>query len=343
VPVRLPALAEIPDSDLVNAVAAVSPEWPHGTVDVRSAARVGAAYGLSGGAVYRVEAESDRGPFSFVVKQEDAAAVERALTFHRVVGPDVPGSIPTLLGGAVDDDAGTGVLLLEDVAPAVQGDALVPCTDAEAVAVVRAIAHVHAVRPGADAGLPWRAQALQQDEWAARLDAAAARFPRILTAGVRDRLGDISARARDAVAELEAAPAAWIHGDAHLDNVLFRSDGTAVVLDWSGPVVGPPAVDLARVLTEGVNAGARGGLAVVLVAAYLDELAARGPAVDADELWRALGAALALLVQTAVSWAAREEEREPVARIRALQENLLRSAVAWASNERLSARLPSGA
>jgi hypothetical protein len=51
-----------------------------------------ADYGLSGGEVYRVEADSERGnSLSFVVKREGAQAVERALRFHRAVGLQVVG------------------------------------------------------------------------------------------------------------------------------------------------------------------------------------------------------------------------------------------------------------
>jgi phosphotransferase family enzyme len=311
----------------VNAVAAASPEWPYGSVVVRAVTPIGVGYGLSG-SVYRVEADAQHGLISFVLKREGAEATERALGFHRLVGPSVEGAIPTLLGGAVDEEGGIGVLLLEDVAPAVQGDALVPCTDAEALAAVRTLAHVHAVRPEADAGPRWRPRVLSPDEWAARLDAAVTRFPWVAA----HELGDVPMRARRAVAALDAGPEAWIHGDVHLDNVLFRPDGRAVLLDWSAPVVGPPAVDLARLLTEGVNAGARGELAGALVDAYADELAARGVTLDRDALGKELTAALVLLVQTAVAWAGREEAREPVERIRALQENLLRSALSWASS-----------
>ena len=307
----------------MNAVAAASPEWPYGTVLVRTVDRIGIGYGLAG-AVYRVEAEAEHGPVSFVLKREGAEAIGNALRFHRAVEPSVEGVIPRLFGGAVDDEAGTGVLLLEDVAPAVQGDALVPCTEAQAFAVVHSLARVHAVRPEAGAGPRWRPRVLSPGEWAARLDAATKRFPWIAA----DKLGDIPERAERAVAALEAGPASWIHGDAHLDNVLFRPDGTAVLLDWSAPVVGPPAIDLARMLTEGVNAGARGELAVRLVDAYAPEL-------DREEVWHALAAALVLLVQTAVAWAAREVEREPIERLQALQENLLRCTLAWS--------LPSGA
>lgn len=301
----------------MNAVAAASPEWPYGTVRVRSVDRIGIGYALAG-AVYRVDADAEHGPVSFVLKREGAEEIGNALRFHRAVGPSVEGAIPALLGGAVDDEAGTGVLLLEDVTPAVQGDALVPCTEAQAFAVVRSLARVHAVRPEPGDRPRWRPRVLSPDEWAPRLEAAARRFPWIAA----DRLGDIPARAGPAVAALEAGPASWIHTDAHLDNVLFRPDGAAVLLDWSAPVVGPPAVDLARMLTEGVNAGARGELAARLVEDYAPEL-------ETDVVWHALAAALVLLVQTAVAWAAREVEREPVERLRALQENLLRRTLAW--------------
>ncbi len=228
------------------------------------------------------------------------------------------------------------MLLLEDIRPAAQGDALRSCTEEEAAAVVRSLARVHAATWGREGMPPWTARVVLADEWAVRLDAAAARLPWILTPGVRDALHATPDRARHAVETLAAGERAWIHGDAHLDNVLFRPDGTAVLLDWSGVVAGPPAVDLARLLTEGVNAGARGKLAERLIEAYAKELAAGGVSLAADGLRRAVAAALVLLVQTAVSWAARDVDREPVERVRHLQENLLRSVLEWASNEDMS-------
>jgi thiamine kinase-like enzyme len=122
----------------------------------------------------------------------------------------------------------------------------------------------------------------------------------------------------------------------HLDNVLFRLDGTAVLLDWSGATTGPAAVDLARLLTEGVNAGARHELATDLISAYVDELdAGRGKARIGDP-WEALSDGLAPLVQAAIAWAARDETREPQVRMQALQENLLRSVCAWVSNKHMT-------
>ena len=172
--------------------------------------------------------------------------------------------------------------------------------------------------------------------WEARLSAAAARFPRILTPSLVDRLHRLSRMVEPAIESLQRRDLCWIHGDAHLDNLLFRPDGTAVLLDWSGASVGPPAVDLARLLTEGVHAGARSELATELIVAYEKELAmfeAAGLIVDP---WAALSDGLALLVQASIAWAARDEAREPHGRMRALQENLLRSVCAWASNEQMN-------
>jgi aminoglycoside phosphotransferase (APT) family kinase protein len=54
-----------------------------------------------------------------------------------------------------------------------------------------------------------------------------------------------------------ARPAAWIQADTHLDNILWRLDGSAVILDWCNAAIGPPAVDRAGLLNEGVEPQAR--------------------------------------------------------------------------------------
>ncbi len=332
-----------PTSAVVNAVAAVSPEWRHGAVRVRSVARIGADYGLSGGRIYRVEADSEGGgSLSFVVKREGAHAVERALRFHRAVGSRVAGSVPACLGGLVDAENDSGLLLLEDVAPAKQGDVLAGCADLEALGAVRSLARVHAaswntIGEAPAEGVPhWEARAMASDEWAARLSATADRFPQILTAQLAERLQALPRKVERAIESLQSGDACWIHGDMHLDNVFFRPDGAAVLLNWSGAAVGPPAVDLVRLLTEGVNAGAREQRVSDLVSAYATELGAGGATTMNVDLWDALSNGLALLVQAAIGWAARDEAREPRIRMRALQENLLHGVCAWASNEQMT-------
>jgi Ser/Thr protein kinase RdoA (MazF antagonist) len=179
---------------------------------------------------------------------------------------------------------------------------------------------------------------MEREHWAERLAGAAARFPWILTDSMARRLVDLPRRVEAAVTSLRHGPACSIHGDAHLDNVLFRVDGTAVLIDWSGAAMGPPALDLARLLTEGIDAGGSEDETRMLVAEYLGELAASGVMGAADDVWPHLPDGVALLAQAAVGWAGREEEREPRERMRALQENLLRSVCAWATNAEMAAR-----
>jgi aminoglycoside phosphotransferase (APT) family kinase protein len=330
-----------PDSEALSAVAAASPEWPYGAIRVRSVTRIGADYGLSGGQIYRVEADCEgSGSVSFVVKREAAQAVERALQFHRAVGPHVVGATPACLGGLLDGEGHVGVLLLEDIAPAEQGDVLAGCTEPQALAAVRSLARVHAAPLSTtdEAGNDpprWEARARTPEEWAPRLAAASGRFPQILTAELVERLESLPDKSERAIRSLDAADACWIHCDMHLDNVLFRPDGRAVLVDWSGATVGPAAVDLVRLLTEGVNGGARATLCRRLVSVYASELA-----IDTsnriEDLWEAMSHALALLAQGAIGWAAQSESREPVTRMRALQASMLRSVCAWAANEQMT-------
>jgi hypothetical protein len=341
--VPVTSLDREPNSELLNAVAAASPESPGGVVRVRSVARFGAGYGLSGGQVYRVHADSESGGLSsFVVKREGAEAVARALHFHRAVGLRATGSVAALLGGLVDSESDTGVLVLEDVAPAEQGDVLAGCTAARARAAVRSLARIHAVsriatgEEHANDAPRWAAAVTAPDAWEARLSVAAPRFPDVLNPSIVDRLHGASRIVGPAIESLRQSAACWIHGDAHLDNVLFRPDGTAVLLDWSGAALGWAAVDLATLLTEDVNAGARAELATELVVAYVDELVSGGGEAMLGDPWEALSNGLAPLVQAAIRWAARDEDREPQTRMQALQENLLRCVCAWVSNEHLT-------
>jgi hypothetical protein len=84
-----------------------------------------------------------------------------------------------------------------------------------------------------------------------------------------------------------------------------------VLLDWSGAVIGPPAVDLVRLLTERVNGDDRDALLSEQVSTYAVELAIGEATVMIEDLWDALSNGLALLIQGAVAWAARDENREP--------------------------------
>lgn len=131
----------------------------------------------------------------------------------------------------------TGVLIVEDIAPARQGDVLAGCIQRQALAATRALARIHAasrsvLAEGRTEDTPsWQVTVRTPREWQERLSSAAARFPQFLNAPLVERLRDLPRRVQVASSSLRRREPCWIHGDAHLDNVLFRPDGTAVLLD----------------------------------------------------------------------------------------------------------------
>jgi thiamine kinase-like enzyme len=305
---------------------------------VESATRIGIDYGLSG-RIHRVVAKTARGGLtSFVVKQERSAEVERELLFRGHSGGRLRGCIAHAFGGMSDSRSGRGVLVLEDVAPARQGDVLGECTNAQAQAVVRALARVHGAswsvqHDALPRSLPrWRPEPMQLDRWMDRLSRARERFPEALSPGLVAQIRDLPEEVASAVERLTRGPASWIHVDAHLDNVLWRPDGTAVLLDWCNASIGPPAVDLARFLTEGVVDAAQQERVAALLSTYVEELRLHGAQVELTELKAGLALALRPLLEGVVGWAGREN-LELAGRAAALCENLLRSLCDWSMSD----------
>ena len=184
--VDVPARDGVLASTFLSGALSGSGEWRFGSVQVASAIQIGAEYGLSG-RIHRVTVETERGgSLSIVVKQESAVAVERELLFRGHCGELVRSCIPDLFCGMADDESGRGVLVLEDIAPAEQGDVLQGCTGDQAEAVVRVLARLHGNSRSAtgdpdQAGLPrWRARPMEREQWHDRLDRARERFPEIL-------------------------------------------------------------------------------------------------------------------------------------------------------------------
>ena len=323
------------DSEFLSRALGAAEDWRYGSVRVVNATRIGAEHGLSG-RIHRVTAFTERGgSLSFIVKQETAAAVERELLFRSECGEFLRGCIPGLLFGVADAVAERGVLVLEDVAPATQGDVLHGCTADEADAVVRLLARLHSgswkVAGGHAPGLPrWKARPMEHDRWRDRLTRASERFPDALEPSVSSRIRDLPERVADAGERLGSGPVSWIHVDAHLDNTLFRPDGSAVLLDWCNAAIGPPVVDVARFLTEGVLTPLQPERLASLLSVYVEELRKRGvTGVGSSEVERGFALALLPLLQAAVGWAGRED-LELSGRPAALCESFLRSVCAWA-------------
>ena len=153
---------------------------------------------------------------------------------------------PRLYYSAVDEADERVVIVLEDLTSARQGDDLHGCSIEDAARVVERIAPFHARWLGrAPTGFP---------RWGDRIEARQAGYERNLGVFL-ERFGDrlpveartiaerLRPRLAEVIAPLVAREQTLIHGDLHLDNVLFAA-GRPVILDWQTPSIGPAILDV---------------------------------------------------------------------------------------------------
>lgn len=276
--------------------------------------RIGEGYGWDA-QIARLTIDGDATPPTLVAKWGTAATVAVEARFARDVAPRIDVATPRVFLSRVDEVSGKGLLLLEDIAPAKQGDHLVGATDAEVERVVDAMAAFHAPFWGrtddpAVAWLPrWKLAEGREDRvrrTAAAVPAYLERGSARLSPAARDLVERLPERLAEGLAALDDAPATAIHADLHLENVLFRPDGTPVVLDWTDASLGPAAVDFAWFLVFTKRATGPRAVRDALADRYVGRLAARGvrgcgaPRMRRDAAHAAVSI-LALVVRNAAS------------------------------------------
>ena len=217
----------------------------------------------------------------------DPIAVDRALRELRFYRDHIlSGAVPTprLFFGDADERLGTAVLLMQDLGAMAAGDVLVGATPAEADAVLTAIAPLHARFWGSAAVPRWLPQA---DVDRARLEQRLAqhvgpflsKFRRDLPVPVGELIERLPQRYGAVLAALARLPRTVIHGDLHLDNVLFATDtrsAPVVILDWQSVAVGPAMRDLAIFIGSGVSVAGHRSAVDALLATYHRRLGQRG-------------------------------------------------------------------
>lgn len=223
---------------------------------------------------------------------------EREVRFYRELRATVDVTAPRCFHADWDPVGGGFVLVLEDLAPAVQGDQIAGCTVAEAQLALSELAALHAPR--------WDDATLADIEWLGRRNAGdaenlqalyqmvwpgfVARYEHRLTPeelAVGDELGGHLVDWIDRRAE----PFCVTHGDYRLDNMMF---GTAAgghplaVVDWQTPGHGPGASDLSYFLGAGLSVADRRAHERDLVTHYHAELERRGVrGWGLDDCWEA--------------------------------------------------------
>jgi hypothetical protein len=339
--VSVPARPEDLDAAWLEAVLRAR-AFPSARVRAVSHELIGVGFGLAGTSA-RLTLAGDDVPRTLVGKWAKTKDVRAEARFYDVVAPRLesgrgfPLQLARLFAHASADDAERGVLVFEDLAPCRQGDVLVGATPREAGALIDAMAVLHAAFWDAADDAETASLPKWGDDAEKRVRNVAEALPRFL-AEWRGRVpdaafafaADLPKRVEDAHGGLAQAPQTLVHGDLHLDNVLFRPDGTPVVLDWPSVMRGPAARDFGHFLVEGLSADGRRAGGRPLAGRYAAALAARGvTGYDEDALRRDAERVVVVLFGAAVRWNAGPNAPKPdVPRVPLVAESLLRNTAA---------------
>jgi aminoglycoside/choline kinase family phosphotransferase len=245
------------------------------------------------------------GPTSVVAKLPSGDAASRAaavavrayeveVNVYRQLQPTLLMRAPQCYFAHIDLDANDFVLLLEDVAPARQGDQLSGCSADEAAVAIAELPGLHAPR--------WGDETLNALDWLHRNTPETRGFLgqllRLLHPGFVERYADrlspdvlrMSERVVDAVDHLDDRPRPWTvtHGDYRLDNLLFGAAATdrVVVVDWQTAGLGPGVADLSYFLGGSLISEERRANEEALVRDYHQRMLATGIPLTWDALWQ---------------------------------------------------------
>lgn len=207
------------------------------------------------------------------------------LRFYREIAPTVAVHVPRAYYAAVADEGGDFVLLLEDLAPAEQGDQVAGCTPAQVEDAAVNLAGLHGPR-WCDATL------LEIEGLALSTQADADLMADLLgpaTETFLDNLGDqVSAEDAETLRAVATVIGRWamarperfglVHGDYRLDNLLFPPHGGPGVaaVDWQTLSLGLPARDLAYLVATSLDPAPRRETERSLVEAYHAALVGHG-------------------------------------------------------------------
>lgn len=236
--------------------AALAAHFPGSRVDAVSIERVGEGFGLAS-VLLRCRIEGSGCPRSVVVKLWPLGlhAGTSEVRFHQVAAPRLGIRVPACHHGAIDEANARGVLVLEDLGAAVQGDCLELLDRGGAVQMAEILATYHAAW--------WEREALHEADW---LEPVRVRTPEWLSERREQFLRRFAGRAEPSLLalldqvhavqargdeRLAGAPATLLHADLHMDNVLFVGDrASPVLLDWARAARGPAAIDVAELLFQ---------------------------------------------------------------------------------------------
>lgn len=213
----------------------------------------------------------------------------REVQFYRQLSPTALVSTPYCYGTALDEASGRFVLMMEDLAPAEQGDQLKGVSLEQARLVVDEAAKLH--------GSHWGDEAIEDLAWvsgtrAAPSGAATPEMVAALWTAFRERYGErlepdwveVGERLSTRFAGFTQrgdGPRCLTHNDFRPDNMMFAKPAggkPVTVLDWQSVSFGTGAVDVGYFLAGALTPDQRRAAEPELLARYLEGLKALGVA-----------------------------------------------------------------
>jgi hypothetical protein len=217
----------------------------------------------------------------------------KEVRFYRELAPQLPIRTPETLFAEIAADGASFCLLFEDLGPARGGNQIAGCSLADARAVVRQAAALHAPSWNNEAilGLDW----LQPDPAAAaQVKALYPQAQAVFRERYRDVLEPEFMALCEELAEITVATerpvhrTSLVHGDFRLDNVLFDIRGgqePVAVLDWQTLTIGNGLTDIGYFLGCGIGNDLRSAHERELLDLYCAEMTARGVPMEVDAIW----------------------------------------------------------
>jgi len=221
---------------------------------------------------------------------------EREVKFYDHIASTVDIRVPHCHHGEWHAATGDFVLVLEDMAPAAQGDQVVGCAVDQARTAVVELARLHGPR--------WEDPTLDEHEflgrrsgpedleqlaglWSMFLPGFLATYEQYLTSPGVALLDEFGPRLGEWI-DSRSGPVTIVHGDYRLDNLLFETPegGPPVTaVDWQTPGHGAPVADLAYFCGAGLLPAARRANEASLLEDYATALEAYGVEIERDWLW----------------------------------------------------------
>jgi hypothetical protein len=222
---------------------------------------------------------------------------ERETRFYTELASTVDMRVPVCFHGDWTPETNEFVLVLEDMAPAAQGDQLTGCSLEQARDAVRELAKLHGPR--------WDDPTLSDIDWIEHDNAAdgdeagsglammwqmffpgfSGTYRSHLSADefeLAEQFGGRIAQWRNG----RSGPKVVTHGDYRLDNMLFATSAGGApiaVVDWQTPAHGSPITDLSYFIGAGLLPPERRAHERELIATYLEALDVYG--ITLDEAW----------------------------------------------------------